>query len=173
MTDTRTDLRQRALSTPIGVLTLVASDRGLTNILFESESPEHAGLPSDLPAADDGDETLAVAATQLEEYFAGTRREFDVSLDLIGTDFQLQAWLALADVPYGETTTYGAQAERIGRPGAFRAVGGANGQNPVPIVLPCHRIVGADGSLTGFGGGLDLKQRLLDHERAQQALPGL
>ncbi len=173
MTDTRTDLRQRALSTPIGVLTLVASDRGLTNILFESESPEHAGLPSDLPAADDGDETLDVAATQLEEYFAGTRREFDVSLDLIGTDFQRQAWLALADVPYGETTTYGAQAERIGRPGASRAVGGANGQNPVPIVLPCHRIIGADGSLTGFGGGLDLKQRLLDHERAQQALPGL
>ena len=173
MTDTRTDLRQRALSTPIGVLTLVASDRGLTNILFESESPEHAGLPSDLPTANDGDETLAVAATQLEEYFAGNRREFDVSLDLVGTDFQRQAWLALADVPYGETTTYGAQAERIGRPGAFRAVGGANGQNPVPIVLPCHRIIGADGSLTGFGGGLDLKQRLLDHERAQQALPGV
>lgn len=173
MTDTRTDLRQRALSTPIGVLTLVASDRGLTNILFESESPEHAGLPSDLPAADDGDETLAVVATQLEEYFAGTRREFDVSLDLSGTDFQRQAWLALAEVPYGETTTYGAQAGRIGRPGAFRAVGGANGQNPVPIVLPCHRIIGADGSLTGFGGGLDLKQRLLDHEQAQQALPGM
>ena len=90
MNATRTDLRQRALPTPIGVLTLVASDRGLTNILFASEPPEHAGLPSDLPAADDGDETLTVAATQLEEYFAGTRREFDVPLDLVGTEFQRQ-----------------------------------------------------------------------------------
>ena len=173
MTVTRTDLRQRELSTPIGLLTLVASDKGLTNILFDSEPPEDAGLPTDLPSADDSDETLSAAAAQIEEYFAGTRRDFDVPLDLAGTDFQRQAWLALADVPYGETTTYGEQAERIGRPGAFRAVGGANGQNPVPIVLPCHRIIGADGSLTGFGGGLDLKQRLLDHERAQQVLPGV
>ena len=173
MTDTRTDLRRRELPTPIGVLTLVASDKGLTNILFDGEPPEAAGLPPDLPAADDRDETLTAVASQLVEYFDGTRREFDVALDLDGTDFQRQAWLALADVPYGETTTYGDQAVRIGRPGAFRAVGGANGQNPVPIVLPCHRIIGADGSLTGFGGGLDLKQRLLDHERCQQALPGM
>jgi methylated-DNA-[protein]-cysteine S-methyltransferase len=116
---------------------------------------------------------LAAASAQMEEYFAGTRRRFDLPLDLGGTDFQRQAWLALADVPYGETATYGEQADRIGRPGAFRAVGAANGRNPVPVVLPCHRIIGADGSLTGFGGGLELKQQLLDHERSQQALPGI
>ncbi len=172
MIETRTELRRRELPTPIGRLTLVASEKGLTHILFDKEEPADADLPSDLPT-DDGDATLDQAAAQLEEYFAGTRRDFDVPLDLAGTDFQQQAWRALADVPYGETATYGAQAKRIGRPGAFRAVGAANGQNPVPIVLPCHRIIGADGSLTGFGGGLDVKQRLLDHERAQQALPGM
>ena len=172
MTDTRTDLRQRVLSTPIGVITLIASDQGITRILFPTESLQDVGL-GDLPPAEDADPVLDEAVTQLGEYFAGDRREFDLPLDLHGTEFQRQAWMALADVPFGSTTTYGAQAERIGRPGAFRAVGSANGQNPVPIVLPCHRIIGADGSLTGFGGGLDLKQKLLDHEQSQQALPGM
>jgi methylated-DNA-[protein]-cysteine S-methyltransferase len=165
-------LRQRALLTPIGQLTLVASDDGLTNILFAGESPADAKLPAQLPV-DETDPTLTAAAEQLTEYFAGERTEFDVPLDLDGTDFQRQAWRALSDVPYGETTSYGAQAAAIGRPGAARAVGSANGQNPVPIILPCHRIVGADGSLTGFGGGLDIKQRLLDIEQSQQALPGI
>ena len=113
---------------------------------------------------------LEAAAAQLTEYFAGERSTFDLPLDLIGTDFQKAAWMALADVPYGETTSYGEQAERIGRKGAFRAVGAANGKNPVPIVLPCHRIVGANGALTGFAGGLDIKQRLLALEQDQQSL---
>ena len=167
-----TELSRRELSTPIGTLTLVASAEGLTNILFDGESPAEANLPDDLPI-DESDPTLEAASVQLCEYFEGRRTEFDLPLDLRGTDFQRQAWLALAEVPYGATTSYGAQAEAIGRPGAARAVGAANGQNPVPIVLPCHRIVGADGSLTGFGGGLGLKQRLLDLEHAQQSLPGV
>jgi methylated-DNA-[protein]-cysteine S-methyltransferase len=166
------ELRQRELATPIGTLTLVASRTGLTNILFATESPGDANLPADLPT-DESDPTLALAVLQLEEYFAGERTEFDLPLDLRGTEFQQEAWLALADVPYGATASYGAQAEAIGRPGAARAVGAANGQNPIPIVLPCHRIVGADGSLTGFGGGLDVKQRLLDLEHDQQSLPGV
>jgi len=161
-------LHQQQLDTPIGVLTLVASDVGLSMILFENEDP------ADIDAAPDhSDPVLRAAAAQLAEYFAGERREFDLPLDLEGTDFQKEAWLALADVPYGETTSYGEQARAIGRPGAFRAVGAANGKNPVPIVLPCHRIVGADGSLTGFSGGLDIKQQLLVHEQKQQSLPGV
>lgn len=171
--DTRADLRRTEMETPIGVLTLIASDKGIVRILFEKEKVGEVALRTEVPPAEADDEVLGTAVSQLEEYFAGTRRRFDLPLDLDGTEFQRQAWLALADVPYGETTTYKQQAERIGRPGAFRAVGAANGRNPVPIVLPCHRIIGADGSLTGFGGGLDVKQRLLDHERAQQALPGL
>ena len=173
MIEARPDLRRRELPTPIGVLTLIASDEGIAHILFEKEKETDASLRTDVPLADAVDEVLDEAVSQLEEYFAGSRRDFDLPLDLDGTDFQREAWLALADVPYGETTTYGEQAQRIGRPGAFRAVGAANGQNPIPIVLPCHRIIGADGSLTGFGGGLDVKQKLLDHERAQEALPGL
>lgn len=172
MTETRTRLRQRRISTPVGVLTLIASDRGLHRILFEGQDAADTGVVGDVPEVA-GDEILDEAAAQLDEYFGGTRTEFDLPLDLDGTDFQRAAWLALVNVPYGETTTYGQQAEQIGRPGASRAVGAANGRNPVPIVLPCHRIIGADGSLTGFGGGLDLKQRLLDHERGRLALPGV
>lgn len=167
-----TTLRMRRMASPIGDLTLIASDQGITNILFAGQRPHDVGLPDEIPA-DGGDRNLAAAATQLAEYFSGSRKEFDLTLDLKGTDFQRQAWLALVDVPYGETTSYGAQAAAVGRPGAARAVGAANGQNPIPIVLPCHRIVGADGSLTGFGGGLDVKRQLLDMERDQQALPGI
>ncbi len=162
----------RHLESPIGVLTLVASDVGLAHVLFEDQQPADVGLPDDLAEVDD-DPTLEAAAEQLREYFAGDRREFDVPLDLRGTDFQKDAWRALATVPYGETRSYGEQADAIGRPGAFRAVGAANGRNPVPIVLPCHRIVGADGSLTGFAGGIGTKRRLLDLEQAQQGLPGV
>ena len=107
---------------------------------------------------------LAAAAAQLREYFAGSRRAFDLPLDLDGTDFQRRAWTALAAIPYGETRSYREQARRLGVPRAARAIGAANGANPVPIVLPCHRLVGADGSLTGFGGGLDVKRWLLDFE---------
>jgi methylated-DNA-[protein]-cysteine S-methyltransferase len=165
-------MQLRHLDSPIGVLTLIASPDGLTHVLFEGQEPVDVGLPDDLPEVDD-DPALEAAAAQLDEYFAGDRRAFDVPLDLRGTEFQRDAWLALARVPYGETRTYGEQAEVIGRPGAQRAVGAANGRNPIPVILPCHRIIGADGSLTGFGGGLDVKQRLLDLERAQQGLPGI
>lgn len=159
-------LHRSRIDSPIGALHLVASDSGLRRISWPHEvHTEHDGL-----GPDDAHPVLVDAAQQLAEYFAGDRREFDLPLDLDGTDFQRQAWLALADVPYGETVSYGEQAERIGRPGASRAVGAANAKNPVPIVLPCHRVVGADGSLTGFAGGLELKRKLLAHERSQQSL---
>ncbi|MEO0495228.1 MAG: methylated-DNA--[protein]-cysteine S-methyltransferase [Actinomycetota bacterium] len=160
-----TDTYQSQIDSPIGQLTLVASDDGLRKILWADQSDEAGDAEFD-----DGHPVLAAASTQLAEYFAGDRAEFDLPLDLVGTDFQKEAWLALASVPYGETTSYGEQAERIGRKGAFRAVGAANGKNPVPIVLPCHRIVGSDGSLTGFAGGLGVKQRLLALEQDQQSL---
>ena len=158
------DTFQTQLDSPIGVLTLVASDEGLRKVLWEGQAEQvgDATLAEFHPI-------LAAASAQLAEYFAGDRVEFDLSLDLIGTDFQKAAWLALANVPYGQTSSYGEQAERIGRTGAFRAVGAANSKNPIPIVLPCHRIVGADGSLTGFAGGLAIKQRLLALEQDQQS----
>lgn len=165
-------MKLRHLDTPIGVLTLVASHAGLTHVLFEGQEPVDVGLPADLPEVDD-DPVLEAAAGQLSEYFDGDREIFDVPLALDGTEFQESAWRALATVPYGETRTYGEQAEAIGRPGAFRAVGAANGRNPIPVILPCHRIVGANGDLTGFAGGIDTKRRLLDLEQRQQALPGV
>lgn len=162
----------RRLDSPIGVLTLIGSDDGLSHVLFEGQEPSDVGLPDDLPDAD-GHPVLDAAARQLDEYFAGDRRTFDLPLALDGTEFQEAAWRALAGVPYGETRTYGEQADAIGRPGAFRAVGAANGRNPIPVILPCHRIVGANGDLTGFAGGIDVKRRLLDLEQQQQALPGI
>jgi len=164
--------RQCLFDTPIGTLTLVASDDGVSRVLFDGQTPGQVGLASDLPVIDD-DPVLLAAEAQIHEYFAGDRKDFDLPLDLHGTEFQVEAWRALASVPYGETTSYGEQAERIGRPGAFRAVGAANGKNPVPIILPCHRIVGANGSLTGFAGGLELKQWLLSMEQNQQSFPGV
>lgn len=160
-----TETFQSQIDSPIGVLTLVASDVGLRKILWDDQADEAGDA-----RPDDAHPVLAAAAGQLAEYFAGDRTEFDVPLDLVGTEFQREAWLALASVPYGETTSYGEQAERIGRKGASRAVGAANGKNPVPIVLPCHRIIGANGALTGFAGGLDIKQRLLALEQDQQSL---
>lgn len=165
-------MRLRYLRSPIGVLTLIASSEGITHVLFEGKEPADVGLLDDLREVDD-DVALEAAAVQLLEYFSGDRQVFDLPLDLGGTEFQRDAWLALARVPYGETRTYGEQAEAIGRPGAFRAVGAANGRNRIPVILPCHRIIGADGSLTGFGGGLGVKQKLLDLEQAQQGLPGI
>jgi methylated-DNA-[protein]-cysteine S-methyltransferase len=107
---------------------------------------------------------LAAAEEQLREYFAGDRLSFELPLDLVGTAFQRTAWLALASIPYGSTVSYGEQARRLGHPRAARAVGAANGRNPLAIVLPCHRLVGADGRLTGYGGGLEAKRALLEHE---------
>jgi len=146
----------RAVDTPIGTLGLVGSDAGLGRVLRAAK-----GLPGEsCPALDD-------AAAQLDAYFAGDLIDFDLPLDVDGTEFQRQCWLALASIPYGQTVSYGEQARRLGLgPDAARAVGAANGQNPLPLVLPCHRVIGADGSLTGFGGGLHLKRFLLELEGA-------
>jgi len=169
-------IRKLTMSSPIGRLILLADEHGLTRILFANQNLDDLDLDRGPETADEipeapEDPVLAATAQQLTEYFAGTRAEFDLPLHLEGTDFQREAWLALADIPYGKTTTYARQAEAIGRPGAFRAVGSANGSNPIPIVLPCHRVVGSDGSLTGFGGGVDVKQSLLDLESGTQRLP--
>jgi methylated-DNA-[protein]-cysteine S-methyltransferase len=152
--------------TPVGDLTLIASDRGLRAIHWPDSSASTDSREA-VSAADHP--ILRQTIVQLDEYFAGTRRDFDIPLDLVGTPFQLAAWHALADIPYGETTSYGRQAGALGMPNAARAVGSANRVNPVCIVLPCHRVVGANGSLTGFAGGLERKRWLLDHESALAA----
>jgi methylated-DNA-[protein]-cysteine S-methyltransferase len=151
------------LQVPFGELTVVASDKGVRYITFENDA--HPKSYRNMSVIDDASHpVVARTVAQLHEYIKGTRRTFDVPLDLVGTEFQVQAWNALAKVPYGTTASYAQQAASIGRPKATRAIGAANGRNPVVVVLPCHRIVGADGSLTGFGGGLHVKKWLLDHE---------
>jgi methylated-DNA-[protein]-cysteine S-methyltransferase len=158
-------LETHVFDSPLGPLTLVGSSTGLRAILWANDDPARAGLAAtDLIPASSG--VLDETAEQLDEYFAGERRAFDLPLDLHGTSFQLDVWRALAEIPYGETRTYAAQAASIGRPAAVRAVGAANGRNPISIVLPCHRVVGSDGSLTGFAGGLEAKASLLSLEAA-------
>ena len=147
-------MRYTRVDTPVGTLTLVAGGGGLRELLW-------AGEPPPAGATEGRDAVLAAAAEQLRDYFAGRRTAFDLELELHGTAFQRRAWLALSEIPYATTRSYGEQARMLGAPRAARAVGAANGRNPLPIVLPCHRLVGTDGSLTGFGGGLDVKQRLL------------
>ena len=151
------------IDSPIGPLLLAASDDGLRTIEFD------AARHPVRREADwiDGDHPLLQRARQqLGEYFAGKRRSFDLPLDPRGTDFQRMTWQALTTIPYGETISYAELASRVQRPKAMRAVGSANGRNPLPIVVPCHRVIGADGSLTGFGGGLPTKQFLLELEGA-------
>lgn len=149
---------------PIGPLTVVATDAGVRAVLWPDDDA-HRVAPTD--AVDRADHpVIAQAIVELGEYFAGTRVHFDVPIDPVGTDFQQAAWAALRTIPYGETVSYGEQAERMGDRNKARAVGAANGRNPISIIVPCHRVVGADGSLTGFAGGLDTKAWLLDHERA-------
>jgi methylated-DNA-[protein]-cysteine S-methyltransferase len=152
-------LSTTTLDTPIGPITLVAGARGLRAVLFPGE-PAPAGAGA---LADPGGGVLADAATQLAEYFDGRRRTFALALDLAGTPFQRRVWSTLAaEVPYGSTTTYGALARRLGGgPEMARAVGAANGRTPVPIIIPCHRVIGAGGALTGYRGGLDRKRALL------------
>ena len=154
-------------ASPLGPLTLVASGAGLRAVLWNGDDPARAGLTG-LPPGDEAGRSpvLAETARQLDAYFDGSRTSFDLPLDLHGTPFQQEAWRALAEIPFGETRTYAEQAAQLGRPNAFRAVGAANGRNPLSIVLPCHRVIGSDGSLTGFAGGLDAKRWLLEHERA-------
>lgn len=152
-----------SIESPVGRLRLVASDAGLSAVIWEGDDPSRVAFAG--AATDGGHPVLASAANQITEYFAGGRIEFDIPLDLRGTTFQVKAWRALATIPYGETVSYGEQANRIGVPTAVRAIGAANGRNPVSIVLPCHRVIGANGSLTGFAGGLEAKRALLDFER--------
>jgi methylated-DNA-[protein]-cysteine S-methyltransferase len=145
---------------PVGRLLLAGCPDGLTLISFPSGSRRQrpaAGWQRD-------DAAFAAAMTQLAEYFAGTRKAFSLPLRPAGTAFQLSVWAALREIPFGATLSYGGLARRIGQPSAARAVGAANGANPLPIVVPCHRVIGADRSLTGFGGGLDTKRFLLAHE---------
>lgn len=152
------------IASPVGELTLVASDAGLCSVTWPNERRGRVA-PVPGPVSGQGHPVLEIAQRQLSEYFAGVRTEFDVPLDLVGTDFQRAAWLSLATIPYGETASYGEQARRLGRPKAARAVGAANGRNPISIILPCHRVVGSAGALTGYAGGLDVKSALLEHER--------
>jgi len=156
---------RRTCEAPFGVVTVIGSDLGIRFVLFSNDA--HPKPLEKLHVSEtEIHESVNDAITQLEEYFTGSRRNFELSLDLQGTEFQVAAWNALAEIPYGRTASYGQQAASIGRPKAVRAIGGANGRNPVAIVLPCHRIVGADGSLTGFGGGIEVKKWLLDHEQS-------
>jgi methylated-DNA-[protein]-cysteine S-methyltransferase len=156
---------RRTCEAPFGLVTVVGSGLGIRYVLFDNDA--HPKPLEKLHISDtEIHESVNDAITQLEEYFAGSRHDFELPLDLQGTEFQVAAWNALAEIPYGCTASYGQQAASIGRPKAVRAIGGANGRNPVAIVLPCHRIVGADGSLTGFGGGIEVKKWLLDHEQS-------
>ena len=162
--------RRLTVQSPVGRLILVADDEGLTHLMLANNDLGAAGLDADDVPERAEDPVLAEAAAQLDQYFAGQRTAFDLPLDPQGTEFELDAWMALARIPYGETISYGEQSRAIGREGAFRAVGSANGRNPIAIILPCHRVVGADGTLVGFGGGLDVKRALLDLESGVQRL---
>jgi methylated-DNA-[protein]-cysteine S-methyltransferase len=150
-------MARTVIDSPIGPLGLIASDAGLCGVLFGGCTIRPEGSSA----------VLLEATRQLEAYFNADLLAFDLPLELQGTEFQRRCWLALASIPYGQTVSYGEQARRLGLgPDAARAVGAANAQNPLPIVLPCHRVIGANGSLTGFGGGLDVKRRLLELEGA-------
>ncbi len=149
--------------TPVGTLTLVAVGDALVGVWMEDQR-HHPGTVAYGVPADPGDPFLAGVADQLEEYFAGHRTAFEIPVAPEGTDFQRRVWAELQRIPYGETLSYGQLAQRLGSPGGSRAVGLANGRNPVGIVIPCHRVVGSAGSLTGYGGGLERKRLLLDLE---------
>jgi methylated-DNA-[protein]-cysteine S-methyltransferase len=151
------------IDSPVGLLTLVSIGDELAGLYLE----QHRHRPELETFGTRDDSVLPAVTEQLHEYFEGGRTTFDIPLRTNGTPFQEKVWNALKDIPYGETTTYGELAARLGMPpGASRAVGLANGKNPISIIVPCHRVVGSTGSLTGYGGGLERKQQLLDHERA-------
>lgn len=156
------DEQQLIIESPVGLLRLSSRGEALIAIEFGAE-----GRAQDLADQASLSPPLQAAIVQLGEYFAGARRAFELPLAPRGTEFQQAVWEQLALIPFGETTTYGALARAIGRPGSSRAVGAANGANPLPIVLPCHRVVGADRTLTGFGGGLPIKRQLLTLEGLQ------
>ncbi|MEJ5062553.1 methylated-DNA--[protein]-cysteine S-methyltransferase [Erwinia sp. MYb375] len=149
----------KMMHSPVGELKLVASEQGLAAILWENDDPKRVRFRPQLE--DTQNATLQEAERQLREYFAGHRQQFSLPLDFIGTAFQKQVWAALVTIPFGETRSYGEIAQQIGNPTAVRAVGAANGKNPLSIIAPCHRVIGANGKLTGFAGGLVTKAFLL------------
>ncbi len=156
----------KEMSSPIGRLKLVASDVAVVAVIMETESADRVYLAAPELA---GDHPLLLATeTQLNEYFAGRRKVFELPFKPEGTEFQNKVWRALSEIPFGETRSYGELARAIAQPKASRAVGAANGRNPLGIIIPCHRVIGADGTLTGYGGGLPTKEKLLQHERAVQ-----
>lgn len=165
------------MPSPIGELTLTANDDGITGILFETNRHAKPRLDEWTRAdrSEDRPATIALSAvrSQLDEYFRGERRDFDLPLAPRGTEFQRRVWNALREIPFGRTVSYIDIARRLGDPAAVRAVGAANGRNPIPIVVPCHRVIGADGSLVGFGGGMERKRWLLAHERPAAEQPSL
>jgi len=152
------------MKSPVGTLTLIADNKGLNAILWEKEKPHR--VPLQATAEKKENPIFENAKKQLQEYFEGRRQKFNLPLSLAGTAFQKEVWQALAEIPFGEVRTYGEMAAKIGRPKAQRAVGAAIGRNPVSIVVPCHRVIGSDGSLTGFAAGLQTKSFLLRHENA-------
>jgi methylated-DNA-[protein]-cysteine S-methyltransferase len=156
----------KAMASPVGTLTLVASDDGLAAVLWENDRPGR--VPLSIRGEELSHPVLLEAERQLREYFGGTRTQFTLPLDVVGTPFQRQVWEALRSIPYGETRSYAEIADQIGSPRAVRAVGAANGRNPLSIVAPCHRVIGSSGQLTGFAGGLEVKAQLLAFERAGQ-----
>lgn len=157
-----TPIRFRTVESPVGELTLAGRDGRLMHLRMADQTyePSRDGWVADAGAFPD-------AVEQLQAYFAGELIEFDLELDMVGTAFQKKVWSALLTIPYGETRSYGEIARQIGAPGSFRAVGLANGHNPIGIIVPCHRVIGANGSLTGYGGGLDRKRALLELEKSR------
>lgn len=149
----------RTMASPVGELTLVASDAGLVAILWENDDPDRVRLATMVERPDHP--VLVETERQLAGYFAGTLTRFSVPLDFHGTEFQKSVWAALLTIPFGETRSYGEIARQIGKPNAVRAVGAANGRNPISIIAPCHRVIGSNGALTGFAGGLEAKETLL------------
>ncbi len=156
--------RYRIIDSPIGPLTLAGDGASLTHLCMQDQTHP----PAERPQWQHDPGGFAAIVAQLEAYFAGDLTEFEVPLDLRGTDFQRQVWQALLEIPYGETWSYGQLAHHIDNPGAARAVGLANGRNPVAIIVPCHRVIGSNGTLVGYGGGMDRKQALLELERAHR-----
>jgi methylated-DNA-[protein]-cysteine S-methyltransferase len=163
------NLACKFMESPVGRLKLVASERGLVAILWENDGPRRVVL-GDL-REDDRQPILVETERQLKEYFAGKRQEFSLPLDLNGTPFQKSVWEALLAIPFGETRSYGQLARQLGRPSAMRAVGAANGRNPLSIVVPCHRVIGSSGKLIGFAGGLETKAQLLKMESLGRITP--
>jgi methylated-DNA-[protein]-cysteine S-methyltransferase len=155
-------LAYKFMPSPVGKLKLIASDQGLVAVLWENDRPHRVRL-SEL-VENPQHPILIETERQLTEYFAGKRQDFKVALDMRGTPFQRNVWEALLAIPFGETRSYGQLARQLGNPNATRAVGAANGRNPISIIVPCHRVIGSSGKLTGFAGGLETKAHLLDLE---------